>query len=96
MHFIFIQVGTAMTNALINARKAVDKSAAEEVENVPIVSTSVAYGVYMAVSSNLRYVYDVAVVLYLFCCCSVLHWFLYFVNLTWYIQYALLSLLCLP
>ncbi|KAH7543520.1 protein RETICULATA-RELATED 4, chloroplastic [Ziziphus jujuba] len=48
-------VGTAMTNALINARKAVDKSAAEEVENVPIVSTSVAYGVYMAVSSNLRY-----------------------------------------
>ncbi|KAK9692324.1 hypothetical protein RND81_09G256600 [Saponaria officinalis] len=48
-------VGTAVTNAVINARKAVDKSAAEEVENVPIVSTSVAYGVYMAVSSNLRY-----------------------------------------
>lgn len=48
-------VGTAITNAVINARKAVDKSAGEEVENVPIVSTSVAYGVYMAVSSNLRY-----------------------------------------
>ncbi|KAE8691018.1 hypothetical protein F3Y22_tig00110893pilonHSYRG00930 [Hibiscus syriacus] len=48
-------VGTAITNALINARKAVDKSAADEVENVPILSTSVAYGVYMAVSSNLRY-----------------------------------------
>ncbi|KDP22110.1 hypothetical protein JCGZ_25941 [Jatropha curcas] len=48
-------VGTAVTNALINARKAVDKSSAGEVENVPIVSTSVAYGVYMAVSSNLRY-----------------------------------------
>ncbi|KAJ6385214.1 hypothetical protein OIU77_028410 [Salix suchowensis] len=48
-------VGTAVTNALINARKTVDKSAAGEVENVPIVSTSVAYGVYMAVSSNLRY-----------------------------------------
>ncbi|KAL5538567.1 hypothetical protein UlMin_043683 [Ulmus minor] len=48
-------VGTAVTNALINARKAVDKTAAEEVENVPILSTSVAYGVYMAVSSNLRY-----------------------------------------
>ncbi|KAF5735802.1 UvrABC system C [Tripterygium wilfordii] len=48
-------VGTAVTNALINARKAVDKSSADEVENVPIVSTSVAYGVYMAVSSNLRY-----------------------------------------
>ncbi|KAJ8751213.1 hypothetical protein K2173_016394 [Erythroxylum novogranatense] len=48
-------VGTAVTNALINARKAVDKSASSEVENVPILSTSVAYGVYMAVSSNLRY-----------------------------------------
>ncbi|GMJ07075.1 hypothetical protein HRI_004376700 [Hibiscus trionum] len=48
-------VGTAVTNALINARKAVDKVSASEVENVPILSTSVAYGVYMAVSSNLRY-----------------------------------------
>lgn len=47
-----------MTNTLINARKAVDKSAGDEVENVPIVATSVAYGVYMAVSSNLRYVYS--------------------------------------
>lgn len=45
-----------MTNAFINARKAVDPSGVEEVENVPILSTSVAYGVYMAVSSNLRYV----------------------------------------
>ncbi|KAK9999998.1 hypothetical protein SO802_019601 [Lithocarpus litseifolius] len=48
-------VGTAVTNALINARKAVNKDSAAEVENVPIISTSVAYGVYMAVSSNLRY-----------------------------------------
>ncbi|XP_011013834.1 PREDICTED: uncharacterized protein LOC105117775 [Populus euphratica] len=48
-------VGTAVTNTLINARKTVDKSSAGEVENVPILSTSVAYGVYMAVSSNLRY-----------------------------------------
>ncbi|KAL2485477.1 Protein of unknown function (DUF3411) [Abeliophyllum distichum] len=48
-------VGTVMTNALINARKAVDHSAADEVESVPVLSTSVAYGVYMAVSSNLRY-----------------------------------------
>ncbi|XP_028758788.1 protein RETICULATA-RELATED 4, chloroplastic [Neltuma alba] len=48
-------VGTAVTNALINAKKAVDKSSAGEVENVPILSTSAAYGVYMAVSSNLRY-----------------------------------------
>ncbi|KAI6685491.1 hypothetical protein NL676_031404 [Syzygium grande] len=47
-------VGTFVTNALINARKAVDNSSAE-VENVPILSTSAAYGVYMAVSSNLRY-----------------------------------------
>uniref|UniRef100_A0A2P2JUT5 Uncharacterized protein n=1 Tax=Rhizophora mucronata TaxID=61149 RepID=A0A2P2JUT5_RHIMU len=47
--------GTAMTNALINAQKAVDKSSAGEVENVPILSTSVAYGIYMAISSNLRY-----------------------------------------
>ncbi|KAF6140743.1 hypothetical protein GIB67_035170 [Kingdonia uniflora] len=48
-------VGTSLTNALINARKAVDKSFEGEVEEIPIVSTSVAYGVYMAVSSNLRY-----------------------------------------
>ncbi|XP_012465234.2 protein RETICULATA-RELATED 4, chloroplastic [Gossypium raimondii] len=48
-------VGTAATNALINAKKAVDKSSVDEIENVPILSTSVAYGVYMAISSNLRY-----------------------------------------
>lgn len=50
----FSQVGTVVTNALINAKKAVKKSDAGEVENVPVVSTSVAYGVYMAISSNLR------------------------------------------
>ncbi|CAA0833479.1 Protein of unknown function (DUF3411 [Striga hermonthica] len=48
-------VGTVVTNAVINARKAVDHSGGGEVENVPVISTSVAYGVYMAVSSNLRY-----------------------------------------
>ncbi|KAK2381235.1 protein RETICULATA-RELATED 4, chloroplastic [Trifolium repens] len=48
-------IGTAVTNAAINAKKAVNKSSAEEIENVPILSTSAAYGVYMAVSSNLRY-----------------------------------------
>ncbi|KAL1802644.1 hypothetical protein ACET3Z_031291 [Daucus carota] len=48
-------VGTGVTNALINVRKVVDKSFAGEAEDVPIFSTSVAYGVYMAVSSNLRY-----------------------------------------
>lgn len=50
------QVGTGVTNALIKARKAVNKADEGEAEDVPILSTSVAYGVYMAVSSNLRYV----------------------------------------
>ncbi|GAU46797.1 hypothetical protein TSUD_268580 [Trifolium subterraneum] len=49
------QIGTGVTNALINARKVVDKSFADEAEEVPVLSTSAAYGVYMAVSSNLRY-----------------------------------------
>lgn len=48
-------IGTGVTNALINARKAIDKSFAGEAEDVPILSTSAAYGVYMSVSSNLRY-----------------------------------------
>ncbi|GAA0168898.1 hypothetical protein LIER_23501 [Lithospermum erythrorhizon] len=48
-------VGTLATNAMINARKAVNKSGAEEVENVPVLATSVGYGGYMSVSSNLRY-----------------------------------------
>ncbi|XP_014494204.1 protein RETICULATA-RELATED 4, chloroplastic [Vigna radiata var. radiata] len=47
-------VGTSVTNALINAKKAV-KSSEGEIENVPILSTSAAYGVYMSISSNLRY-----------------------------------------
>lgn len=46
-------VGTVVTNALINAKKAV--SSVDEIENVPVLSTSVGYGVYMSVSSNLRY-----------------------------------------
>ncbi|GAB4828056.1 Protein RETICULATA-RELATED 4, chloroplastic [Ancistrocladus abbreviatus] len=48
-------IGTAITNLLIAIRKAFDKSFAVEAEDVPVLSTSVAYGVYMAVSSNLRY-----------------------------------------
>ncbi|XP_047315754.1 protein RETICULATA-RELATED 4, chloroplastic-like [Impatiens glandulifera] len=48
-------VGTGATNLLINARKAFDKNFAVEAEDVPILPTSIAYGVYMAVSSNLRY-----------------------------------------
>jgi len=48
-------IGTGVTNAIIKARQTVSKEDAGEVENIPIVSTSIAYGVYMAVSSNLRY-----------------------------------------
>ncbi|PWA53891.1 hypothetical protein CTI12_AA438570 [Artemisia annua] len=48
-------VGTVVTNTLINAKKAVQKSDDEELENIPVLATSVGYGVYMAVSSNLRY-----------------------------------------
>ncbi|XP_042008810.1 protein RETICULATA-RELATED 4, chloroplastic-like [Salvia splendens] len=48
-------VGTGVTNLLITARKAIDKSFAGEAEDIPILSTSAAYGVYMSVSSNLRY-----------------------------------------
>ncbi|XP_043690541.1 protein RETICULATA-RELATED 4, chloroplastic-like [Telopea speciosissima] len=48
-------VGTGVTNALIRAKKAVAKESDDEVEEVPLLATSVAYGVYMAVSSNLRY-----------------------------------------
>lgn len=48
-------VGTGATNLLINARKSIEKDVGGEAEDVPIVATSIAYGVYMAVSSNLRY-----------------------------------------
>ncbi|PHT60511.1 hypothetical protein CQW23_02874 [Capsicum baccatum] len=48
-------VGTGVTNTLINARKAIDKTFAGEAENLPVLASSAAYGVYMAVSSNLRY-----------------------------------------
>ncbi|XP_020114347.1 protein RETICULATA-RELATED 4, chloroplastic-like [Ananas comosus] len=48
-------IGTGITNVLINIRKAFDKDFASEAEDVPVLSTSIAYGVYMAVSSNLRY-----------------------------------------
>ncbi|KAJ1262709.1 hypothetical protein BS78_09G130700 [Paspalum vaginatum] len=48
-------IGTGVTNALIKARQAASKDFDGEVEDIPILSTSVAYGVYMAISSNLRY-----------------------------------------
>ncbi|GLT90064.1 hypothetical protein SLE2022_080160 [Rubroshorea leprosula] len=46
-------IGVDVINALINLLKAFDQSFAREGKNVPILSTSVAYGVYIAVSSNL-------------------------------------------
>ncbi|XP_027340969.1 protein RETICULATA-RELATED 4, chloroplastic-like [Abrus precatorius] len=48
-------VGISITNALINAQKVVHKTFAPEAENLPLISSSVAYGVYMVVVSNLRY-----------------------------------------
>ncbi|CAM6112647.1 unnamed protein product [Calypogeia fissa] len=52
-------LGTAATNGLIKLRNTVDKSIVEkeksEEVDVPILETSLAYGVYMAISSNLRY-----------------------------------------
>lgn len=48
-------VGTASTNALTAVRRKLDKNFEGEVEDLPILQTSLAYGVYMAVSSNLRY-----------------------------------------
>ncbi|KAI8573195.1 hypothetical protein RHMOL_Rhmol01G0260000 [Rhododendron molle] len=48
-------IGTSVVNALISAKKAVDKSSADEIENLPVIATSFNYGVYLAVSSNLRY-----------------------------------------
>lgn len=42
---------------LINVRKAVDKSSSAEAEDIPMVATSIAYGVYLSVSANLRYIY---------------------------------------
>ena len=51
------QIGTGITNLLINVRKAVDKSFSREAEDIPMLATSIAYGVYLSVSANLRYVY---------------------------------------
>ncbi|CAL0308660.1 unnamed protein product [Lupinus luteus] len=46
-------VGIGITNALINAKRVVNKGFSAE--NLPVISTSVAYGVYMVVVSNIRY-----------------------------------------
>jgi len=49
------QVGITITNALINVKKAVNKTFAAQAENLPVIATSVAHGVYMVVISNIRY-----------------------------------------
>lgn len=48
-------MGTSATNVLIYLRKTLNKDYADNSEDVPILSMSVAYGAYAAVSSNLRY-----------------------------------------
>ncbi|KAJ1287138.1 hypothetical protein BS78_03G407300 [Paspalum vaginatum] len=48
-------IGTSVTNTLIKAKKAVDKDLDDEVEDIPVLATSAAYGIYMSISSNLRY-----------------------------------------
>ncbi|XP_021736315.1 protein RETICULATA-RELATED 4, chloroplastic-like [Chenopodium quinoa] len=48
-------IGTGVTNLLINARKTVDKTFSPDGEDIPMLATSVAYGVYLSVSANLRY-----------------------------------------
>ncbi|MCO5601851.1 hypothetical protein L7F22_055976 [Adiantum nelumboides] len=48
-------IGTSATNVLIYLRKKFNKNYAGNAEDVPILSMSIAYGAYAAVSSNLRY-----------------------------------------
>ena len=48
-------IGTGITNGIIAARKALDPSYSQKGEDMDIVRQSAAYGLYMSVSSNLRY-----------------------------------------
>ncbi|CAD6234812.1 unnamed protein product [Miscanthus lutarioriparius] len=48
-------IGTSVTNTVLKAKAAVNKDLEDEVVEIPVVQTSVAYGVYMSISSNLRY-----------------------------------------
>ena len=48
-------IGTGITNGIIAARKAMDPSYSQKGEDMDIVRQSAAYGLYMSVSSNLRY-----------------------------------------
>ncbi|KAK4438829.1 protein RETICULATA-RELATED 4, chloroplastic [Sesamum alatum] len=51
-------IGTGVINLLISARKAIDKSFAGEAEDLPVLPTSAAYGVYMSISRNLSALAD--------------------------------------
>lgn len=55
-------IGTSATNVLIYLRKTFNKDYAGSAEDVPILSMSIAYGAYAAVSSNLRYQFLAGVV----------------------------------
>ena len=48
-------IGTGVTNGIIAARKALDPNYSQKGEDMDIVRQSAAYGLYMSVSSNLRY-----------------------------------------
>uniref|UniRef100_A0A803LC28 Uncharacterized protein n=2 Tax=Chenopodium quinoa TaxID=63459 RepID=A0A803LC28_CHEQI len=48
-------IGTGVTNLLLNARKTIDKTFTTDGEDIPMLATSIAYGVYLSVSANLRY-----------------------------------------
>jgi len=48
-------VGTGMTNGILAVRKALDPSLKQQGEDMDLVRQSFAYGLYMSVSSNLRY-----------------------------------------
>jgi hypothetical protein len=48
-------IGTGMTNTIIAVRKAMDPSYAQQGEDMDLVKQSLSYGLYMSVSSNLRY-----------------------------------------
>lgn len=55
-------IGTSATNLLIQIRKMTNENYAGHSADLPILSTSVAYGLYAAVSSNLRYQFLAGVV----------------------------------
>ena len=54
-HFNIIAAGVGLTNGLIGLRQVMDPSFVPFNPAQDVVGTSATYGVYMAVSSNLRY-----------------------------------------